>query len=300
MNNSTTAKCDFEPPKKVTNDQRAAKKTIVPSRMKFKNTSSTVANNQFKELNKPKKPLTAYNFFFQHERMRILEERGYTHVDHNKQTPNECTNLKRRGRPRGKNYKKKNPHRLIGFEDLSKTIGRRWADEKEDYQVKVKSLVDKDQERYRLEMEEYNKVTKSLVESTGDSRAVCSRQSKRQHHDTTHEEPKNYPVASTRIQPSPCLPFIDKNGTSNFHPHPSNKLYEIDPRKQKSDNFNGCSDIYHNGHFVNNDGGANESHQLSSFDQVNPFEKHLDNGPEHVQDSSQLTNRMEESYGCDK
>ncbi len=51
--------------------------------------------------------------------------------------------------------KKKKPHGKIGFENLAKTIGRRWAELDKEELVRYKKLADEDMKRYKKEMEVY-------------------------------------------------------------------------------------------------------------------------------------------------
>jgi hypothetical protein len=66
-----------------------------------------------KPKDRPKRPLSAYNLYFQQERQKILSEIPDTNIS------NESLKRKRRARP-------KIPHGKIGFESLAKEIGQRW------------------------------------------------------------------------------------------------------------------------------------------------------------------------------
>lgn len=178
---------DFMPPQKTADSTRSnpqVKKIIIPSSEKIKS-SFAVAKSQSKQFRKPRKALTTYNIFFKEERKRILDERGYKHAKDEKKFEGSVV-LKKRGRPRGEKYKKKTPHHLIGFEDLSKMIGRRWANKKEEYKVKHNPIVENDQRRYKLEMAEYNKQRKALIERPETRTARHSRLSKLNDYDASN------------------------------------------------------------------------------------------------------------------
>mmetsp|Transcript_20054 Transcript_20054/g.36243 ORF Transcript_20054/g.36243 Transcript_20054/m.36243 type:complete len:500 (+) Transcript_20054:153-1652(+) len=83
----------------------------------------------------PKRPLSAYNLYFQAERSKILakqEENG--------------------DGPR------------IGFEGLGKIIGKQWRDLSSADKILYEKLAEKDSERYRKEMEAYNEMRSKRFE----------------------------------------------------------------------------------------------------------------------------------------
>lgn len=116
----------------------------------------------------PKRPLSAYNVFFQEERQRILNDipkadnindsakRFNTARDTGGEKEDgddsDCNEIKSSKKAR---KRKTTPHGKIGFETLAKTIGNRWqaleADQVGYYQEKS----DADKERYRKEMKLY-------------------------------------------------------------------------------------------------------------------------------------------------
>lgn len=79
--------------------------------------------------NKPKRPLSAYNFFFQNERQSLLQD----------------TPTRKEGKPR-------RSHGKIGFADLARKVAAKWRilSEEDRSVFEEKAAVDK--ERYRLEM----------------------------------------------------------------------------------------------------------------------------------------------------
>jgi len=129
-------------------------------------------------LDKPKRPLSAYNVFYQEERKRILEEMGHkpkvdetekvnTQGEHAMKT-NTGPIKRMRGRPRGKNYKKKCPHRMIGFEDLTKCISKRWKLKKKEFNKTHGSMVEENRRRYKARMKAFKERKKLLQTSQAD------------------------------------------------------------------------------------------------------------------------------------
>lgn len=173
-------KIDFYPP------QRKAivpKKSILPSTIKTVIPKDSQKNKKYDisvlaNIRKPKRFLSAYNIFFKQERKKILAQILTNDEKGNDDQSHDCNNKRnilgsqpKRGRPRGPNYKKKVPHRKIGFEDLTKIISLRWHSAKHEFKLKYEALVDQDKKRYKEEMVEYRKKLKNalLKETKGKS-----------------------------------------------------------------------------------------------------------------------------------
>mmetsp|Transcript_14558 Transcript_14558/g.20550 ORF Transcript_14558/g.20550 Transcript_14558/m.20550 type:complete len:464 (+) Transcript_14558:206-1597(+) len=91
----------------------------------------------------PRRPLSAYNIFFKEERAKIL---GSATAEGHPATAHDNDNEDRKTRA---------PHGKIGFENLAKTIGRRWKSLNPSHLERFKVLAHEDMERYRREMDEY-------------------------------------------------------------------------------------------------------------------------------------------------
>eukprot|EP00568_Trieres_chinensis_P011941 CAMPEP_0183294164 /NCGR_PEP_ID=MMETSP0160_2-20130417/2599_1 /TAXON_ID=2839 ORGANISM="Odontella Sinensis, Strain Grunow 1884" /NCGR_SAMPLE_ID=MMETSP0160_2 /ASSEMBLY_ACC=CAM_ASM_000250 /LENGTH=315 /DNA_ID=CAMNT_0025455425 /DNA_START=114 /DNA_END=1061 /DNA_ORIENTATION=+ len=105
-----------------------------------------------KSKDKPKRPLSAYNFFFKEEREKIQK---FVEADENGEDvgnkpdsddyidPDQMARLKKDG---GK----------ISFEEIGKVIGSRWKNIKAERLSKYTGLAAQDNERYKKEMQAYN------------------------------------------------------------------------------------------------------------------------------------------------
>lgn len=151
-------------------------------------------SKKVKAKGKPKRPLSAYNFFFREERSRILDSLPKTHAK-KKQTkgeektkdPEEKKEVDDSGSKeknkdsKGKDYDqtgvdgKKIPHGKIGFENLAKLIGKRWKELDEDGLEKYRRLADEDMTRYKKAMERFlTKEAEAGVDGDLMSSAICT------------------------------------------------------------------------------------------------------------------------------
>lgn len=95
-----------------------------------------------KPKNKPKRPLSAYNFFFKEGRQKILSE-----------IPEEDGKISYSVSGKKQRKRKKNPHGKIGFENLAKVIGQRWQYLSPEQVAFYKDQAKNDMLRYREQME---------------------------------------------------------------------------------------------------------------------------------------------------
>ena len=106
---------------------------------------------------KPKRPMTAYNFFFRDEHARIRDQ---LEADDVAAEEAEIAKAEADGTEppaKKKRRKKISPREKLGFEDLGKLIGQRWRDIDPEELAKYKKLASKDSKRYKKESEDYYK-----------------------------------------------------------------------------------------------------------------------------------------------
>jgi len=101
-----------------------------------------------KPKDKPKRPLSAYNFFFKEERKKIINTVWYEEgADPNDLIPDLSTEqISKLKKDTGK----------VSFEEMGKVIGRRWRDIKPERLTYYTSLSEGDAERYKKEMKNHN------------------------------------------------------------------------------------------------------------------------------------------------
>lgn len=106
---------------------------------------------QKKPKDKPKRPLSAYNFFFKEEREKIIKVVLAEDPSKVKQDPEDDGFLDEETIGRLKKEGGK-----VSFEEMGKIIGQRWKNIDPDRLSKYSELASEDTERYKTEMQAYN------------------------------------------------------------------------------------------------------------------------------------------------
>jgi len=110
----------------------------------------------------PKRPLSAYNIFFKHERQKLLDSRGPQASD---DVP-KVDEVKGSGSRKSRSKK----HGIISFSDLAKTIGATWKNMSEKEKDPYKTLAESYMTTYRKEMEIFlSKRKKDKGEAAGNA-----------------------------------------------------------------------------------------------------------------------------------
>eukprot|EP00536_Pseudo-nitzschia_multiseries_P012806 jgi/Psemu1/298229/fgenesh1_pm.508_\ len=104
-----------------------------------------------KPKDKPKRPLSAYNFFFKEEREKIIKVVLAEDPSAVKQDPDDDGFLDAETIGRLKKEGGK-----VSFEEMGKIIGQRWKNIDPDRLQKYSELASEDTERYKTEMQDYN------------------------------------------------------------------------------------------------------------------------------------------------
>jgi hypothetical protein len=124
---------------------------VATGKSKEKAPSSAKRPSKKKPKDKPKRPLSAYNFFFKEEREKILKvvlAEEPSKVD-NDPDSDDFLDEAALGRLRKEGGK-------VSFEEMGKIIGQRWKNIEPDRMNKFSELAAEDTERYKKEMQSYN------------------------------------------------------------------------------------------------------------------------------------------------
>lgn len=131
---------------------------------------------------KPKRPMTAYNFFFQAERKKIIhEEEGASKT------------TKSMSSSSGTCRKNKTINHQAAFENMGKTIGRRWKEVNNEDLERYQALGAKESRRYRREMKVYN----AKVASIRAKKSIRAEAKKTRRE--IHSETRNTPSSASSI-----------------------------------------------------------------------------------------------------
>jgi len=140
-----------------------------------------------KPKDKPKRPLSAYNLFFQHEREKMLygESKNLGDLDDSNSRPHRKT------------------HGKIGFAELAKTIAGKWKTLDEDGRSVYESQAEEEQHRYKREIEVWKRNQRNA--------------SKRKLHKEQEGQglPKDFVVSSATAPTAPASGFQDAVTTTS-------------------------------------------------------------------------------------
>jgi len=167
--------------------------------------TSVKRNTRKKAKDKPKRPLSAYNYFFKTERQRILKYLGRTsepqsNVDSSESDPaEEVVDAEQEGKLVTESGK-------VSFEEMGKLIGRRWKAITPEKLEGFNKLAAEDAERYRKELADYNerKEKGAIHEAQRNAMLQMQQQQQQQHAANGHGgRPEYYHPPSYHGGPNP-------------------------------------------------------------------------------------------------
>lgn len=99
-----------------------------------------------KDKDEPKRPLTAYNFFFRDTRAQVISKGSMSNDDQINLSGNDSA---------GTGKRKREPHRKIGFAELGKHVSKKWQEASDEVKEKYKAMAEQDKKRHQREKAEY-------------------------------------------------------------------------------------------------------------------------------------------------
>jgi len=157
-----------------------------------------------KSKDKPKRPLSAYNYFFKEERMKIIKAVNCEDEIYQKKIDpdlNEELILKLR-KDGGK----------VSFEELGKLIGRRWKEIKSEPLAYCSLLAEGDKGRYKIEMKAFKKKQEEMRNNEANIR------SSEIHYIAHPQEHYHMPPYMQRYSQIPAPPSAMNGGHTSFMP----------------------------------------------------------------------------------
>lgn len=104
---------------------------------------------------KPKRPLSAYNFFFKDERAKMLDDLLVQKEDSDDKQDHDGAQVASLQQSRSKRKKKKRirskGRKTISFEEMARCIGKKWHSVDLETKTRYQRLADQEKERYNLE-----------------------------------------------------------------------------------------------------------------------------------------------------
>ena len=130
----------------------------------------TLAKKTWKKpADKPKRPLSAYNLFFQHEREKI--------ITNNPEVTLETVLYKIRNTIKPKKRKHRKSHGMIGFAELARTIADKWKTIDEDGRSPYEEKAGEEKAKYKVQLEQWTKMREAKSREEEQLRAARQQQS---------------------------------------------------------------------------------------------------------------------------
>jgi hypothetical protein len=116
--------------------------------------------------NKPKRPLSAYNFFYKIERATLLG------LDINEVVEEEKSGINTPRRKKARKHRK--TPGMIGFKELAKKVSSKWREMNEEEREQYQQMFEEDRERYQREMMDWTMCKPATVTSNEDDCLIKS------------------------------------------------------------------------------------------------------------------------------
>lgn len=105
------------------------------------------------KMERPKRPLSAYNFFFADQRVKMLQKAAGWNTDDPSSEASASSSVGEGVANKEPARKKSKPPRKIGFEEMAKTIGPKWKALPPEDKAKFEAMAREEKRRYKANME---------------------------------------------------------------------------------------------------------------------------------------------------